>query len=395
MTRFSDELRRIAAQAPDGDDGLAERAVRGARRRRAAVVGSVAGSVAAVLVAMTLGATAFLTTPSDRDTITGTVTDVLPERGVEPAAYAYYDFCGRRWDHRKNTHTFDQECAQWKVVTRGGQSFRVPDAVSVYTEQTSANYMNTGGPLAISADGRKIAYYQAGTDRFAVRDLADGTILVTPRLFPRAAMVKGGSLIRLSPDGRFLSVSAAGLPAVVVDMSSAEVTEVPEGWFVEQVGNGGAPVILRDGRDRLGRLEDGRVSVLSPARDDARQYGGLSPDGRVLPCIDGAETSDALVTKAHDTLVTLDAATGEVLGRARFRDAPAGFRVRRIGGWLGSGEVMVTGTDDADPVRGWKKGEPPTMGERVYAIDVRSGRVRLLATYSHRAWAGDFALPGF
>ncbi|MFC7102540.1 hypothetical protein ACFQQB_20050 [Nonomuraea rubra] len=318
------------------------------------------------------------------------MTDVLPGQGVDRAAYAYYDFCGRQWDYRKNTHTFaGQECAQWRLVTRGGESFRMPDAVSVFTEQTAGNYMNTGAPLVISSDGRKVAYYRESDQRYAVRDLETGAVLLTPQTFPRDTMVKGAGLVRLSPDGRFLAMTGRGWPIVVVDMESGQVTDVPPGWYIQRIGNGGSPVVLGDDRGRLGLLKGGEVQVVPSPADDLRRFGEPSADGRVLPFLDGA--TQGMNSRPPDTIVTLDVTTGRELTRAKLRDAPEGFEVSRIGGWLSANEVMVTGNP---PFERGKDGTP-TLGETTYAVDVNSGRVRKLESYTYRAWAGDLVLPGF
>ncbi|GAA2209794.1 hypothetical protein GCM10009850_052530 [Nonomuraea monospora] len=385
MSRFSDELRLLADQAPDVD--LAERAVRGARRRRA---GAAFGSAAATLAALVLGVSVLTASPGG-DTISGTMTDVLPEHGLDRAAYAYYDFCGRQWDPRENTRTFaGQECTQWRLVTSGGQRFRMPEAVSVYAEQSAGNYMNTGAPVAISSDGRKVAYYRESDQRFAVRDLADGSVLLSPQRIPRETMVKAsGVLLRLSPDGRFLLLNGSGVPNVVVDMLTAQVTEVPDGWYPVRVGAGGGPVVVLDESRRVGRLEGGQVSVVSPAGDETRSYGEPSADGRVVPFLDGA--TSGMNSEPHDTIATMDLTSGKVLTSARFRDAPKGFSVSRIGGWISGTEVMVTG----EPPSARGEGGTPTLGETTYAVDVNSGRVRKLASYTYRAWAGDLVLPGF
>ncbi|MFI7134473.1 hypothetical protein ACIBQ1_53025 [Nonomuraea sp. NPDC050153] len=384
MTRFRDELQLIAAQAPEVD--LAERVVRGARRRKAATLGSAVAS----LVAAALTATVLITTPNGASMTSGEIANVLPASGVDPAAYAYYDFCGRQWDYRKNTHTFaGQECAQWRLVTRTGGSFRMPEALSVYTEQVPENYMNTGGPLAISSDGKRVAYYSEKDQKFAVRDLADGRIWLTPQTVTRETMVKNGTLLILSPDGRFL-----GLPSrtnSVVDMETGQVAEIPKGWHVRRIGNGGSPVVVSDGKDRLGLFDDGKVT---PLNQTSPQVGELSADGRTLVYLDGQEVKDHVVTHDFDTIVTLDLTTGKVLSRAKFTDVPEGFRFPRIGGWHSPTEVVLSDVL-RDMSWGGKKDGVPTLGEVTYAIDVNTGRIRKLAEYTYKAWSGDLIVPGF
>ncbi|MEV4580089.1 hypothetical protein AB0K16_43275 [Nonomuraea jabiensis] len=382
MTRFRDELHLIAAQAPEVD--LAERVVRGARRRKAATLGSALAS----LVAAALAATVLITTPGGA-TFSGEIADALPASGVDPAAYAYYDFCGRKWDYRKNTRSFGKECAQWQLVTRAGESFRMPEALSVYTEQTPENYMNTGGPLEISSDGKRVAYYSEKDQRFAVRDLADGRIWLTPQTVTRETMVKNGMVLVLSPDGRHLGL--LGGTSTVVDMETGQVTEIPEGWHVRRVGNGGSPVVVSDDEDRLGLFEDGKVT---PLNKTSRQVSELSADGRTVAYLDGEEIKDHIVTRPVDTIVTLDVTTGKILSRAKFTDVPKDFRSPRIGGWQSPTEVVVSDVL-RDMSWGGKKDAVPTLGEVTYAIDVNTGRIRKLAEYTYKAWAGDLSLPGF
>ncbi|MEV0231113.1 hypothetical protein [Nonomuraea sp. NPDC050786] len=383
MTRFRDELRLIAAQAPEVD--LAERAVRGARRKKAATFGSAVAS----LVATALTATVLITAPGGA-TMSGKIADVLPASGVDPAAYAYYDFCGRRWDPRKNTRTFDKECAQWRLVTSTGESFRMPEALSVYTEQTPGNYMNTGGPVQISSDRKRVAYYSEKDQRFAVRDLADGRIWLTPQTVTRETMVKNGMMLVLSPDGRFLGL--ARQTSSVVDMESGQVTEIPEGWHVQRIGNGGSPVVVSDDKDRLGIFDGGKVTPLGKS---AQEVSELSADGRTLAYLDGKEFKDHFMTHDFDTIVTLDVTTGEILSKAKFTDASKKLRGLRIGGWQSPTEVMISAVADSGSWGEGKEDGVPTLGQVTYALDVNTGQVRKLAEYTYKAWSGSLSLPGF
>ncbi|MGW6498388.1 hypothetical protein [Nonomuraea angiospora] len=385
MTRFRDELHLIAAQAPEVD--LAERAVRGARRRKAATFGSGLAS----LVAAAITATVLVTAPGGGAALTsGEIEYALPASGVAPAAYAYYDFCGREWDHRQNAQTFaGQECAQWRLVTSTGGSFRMPEALSVYTEQVPKNYLNTGGPLAISSDGKRVAYYSHEDQKFAVRDLADGRIWLTPQTVTRETTVKSGMTLVLSPDGRFLG--PMGRTSTVVDMETGQVTDIPAGWRVRRIGNGGSPVVVTDGKDRLGLFKDGKVT---PLNQTSQEVSELSPDGRTLAYLDGRELKGDTVTRDFDAIVTLDVTTGKVLSRAEFTDIPAGFRFPRIGGWRSPTEVMLSDVL-RDMSWGGKKDGMPTLGDATYTIDVSTGRIRKLAEYTYKAWNGDLILPGF
>ncbi|MER6950039.1 hypothetical protein ABT294_39085 [Nonomuraea sp. NPDC000554] len=383
MTRLRDELRLLAAEAPQVD--LAERAVRGARRQKTTTFASVVAALAALAVSA-----AILVDGSRGATTSTQVTDVLPASGVDPAAYAYYDFCGRKWDYRKNTHTFaGQNCAQWQLVTRTGQRFRVPEATSVYTEQTADNYMNTGAPLVITPDGRRIAYYSEKDRTFAVRDLAGGQIWLAPLTVTRQAMVRSGVLLTLSPDGRYLGVNGPDRLDAVVDVETGQLTEPPNGWRVRRVASGGTSVVMSDLADGLGLMSDGKVTPLTIGKpwDDITVP---APDEHTMAYLDGRKDDGNGMFSPDNAVATLDATTGKTLTKVTFRDAPKDF-TPRLGGWLSPTEVAVS-----DAARGPRSEDgTPMLGEVVYGIDVNTGKVRERAKYTYRGWAGDLSIPGF
>ncbi|MFG3435682.1 hypothetical protein ACGF0J_00440 [Nonomuraea sp. NPDC047897] len=402
MTGLRDELHLLARQAPAVD--LAERAVRGARRRRRI---GLYGSALATLVAVALGATVLaggLLGGAEQGTISGRVTDVLPTSGVDPLAYAYYDMCGVKWTPGKNTGEFaGKDCVQWHVVTRTGQNFRMPEALSFYTDQSEQNYMNTAAPVAITPDGRRIAYYSEKDQRFAVRDLASGDVRLAPQTVSRATMVTNGGLLRLSPDGRHLGLYGFGGLDAVVDMDAGRVHEIPAGWHVHSVPDGGSPVVLVNEQDRYALLIDGQARPFAAA-DVARQVSELAPDGRRVAYLTGGTpgltSGGAQKSRPDDTIVTVDATTGRILSRVRIRDEAERFPSWRIGGWRSPTEVVVsaavidrswTASRTGRPV----EGRVPTLGETAYALDVTTGAVRRLRAYTFRGWSGDIVLPGF
>ncbi|MEO3868456.1 hypothetical protein ABGB18_06465 [Nonomuraea sp. B12E4] len=175
----------------------------------------------------------------------------------------------------------------------------MPEALSVYSEQSRENYMNTGAPLVITPGGRRIAYYSDKDQRFAVRDLASGQILLSPQAVTRATLVKEGGVLRISPDGRFLGISGAGWPDAVVDMETGQATEVPQGWVVQQVPEGGTPAIVtRDGR--LGLLADGEVKPLTTGTS-MLAASQLSPDGHTVAYVGSGTAGNRPTINAHFT----------------------------------------------------------------------------------------------
>ncbi|WP_433418233.1 hypothetical protein ACQP1V_01965 [Microtetraspora malaysiensis] len=398
MTTLRDHLHSIAVGAPTVD--LTERVIRKATRRRAGVYASGAAAVLAVVVA----AVTVIGGRQEGDIIASKVTDTLPASGVGPLKYAYYDFCGEKWTPGVNTHLFAKECAQWNVVTRTGETYRMPEALSVYTEQTADNYMNTGAPLVISADGGRVAYYSEKDRKIAVRDLDSGRVWLMPTTLSRAEMVAKGVMLALSPGGTRMGIWGGSGQDLVVEVETGNVSRVPEGWHVRTVGDGGDPVVVtREGKGGgLGALTaDGTVRAFPPTDDvESVDLSQPSPDGGAVAFLAGMKgglsASGALEeSKPNDTIVVLDSTTGEILHKARLRGVPRDFQAWRAGGWLSRTEVIVSGPalDDSWGKSGGKG--TPVLGERTYRVNVRTGQVTPLAAYTYAAWGGSLELPGF
>ncbi|MDF5752891.1 hypothetical protein [Spongiactinospora sp. TRM90649] len=398
MTTFRDHLTAVADEAPAVD--LAGRALHKARRRRRVTgyASATAGAVAAMAAAVAFAGVA----PSGsagRGVITSQVTDTLPASGVGPLSYAYYDWCGEEWKPGVNTHRFAKECAQWNVVTRDGRKYRMPEALSVYTEQTADEYMNTNAPLVISSDGRRVAYYSERDRAIAVRDLDGGQVRLVPVPITRAELVAEPMLITLSPDGSRLAMWRKDRPDVIVKVETGEVTRVPDGWHVRALDDAGdLTVVVRDGEERrLGRLGgDGEVRPFPTLKDEPQEFGVPSGDGSSLSFLSGLKTGVTSSGKEpgsgrpNDTVVTIDPWTGKVLHIVRLRaDGP--IHPMRTGGWVGPTEVIVSASNIDRP---WKGGVP-TLGDRTYRVDVKTGRVTPSDDFGFPAWAGSLELPGF
>ncbi|GAA4048693.1 hypothetical protein [Nonomuraea soli] len=382
---FRDRLEDLAGQAPSGPGDLAERAVRGARRRRA---GTLLSALAAV-IALSLGAAAVTADRGGDDGVTtGTVSETLPPSGVGPLSHAYYDFCGEKWDMGGNTASFTgRACTQWKVVTRSGQTYRMPEALSVYTEQSAENYMNTGAPVAITPDGLRIAYYDEAAQRFAVRELDSGRIVHGPQTVTRAELVSRGTLLMLSPDGRRMATHDT-----ITDLETGETTAVPKGWTTTKLPNGDLPAVVTSERGPIGLLADGQVRELYRPKHWF-QVAGLTPDGTGLIAITGTVPTDQHMTEEgqipYDTVVTIDTRTGKERSRAAFNGAPPDISPMRTG-VLDERRILVA---DAR-VGGRERTDPPTLGDRIYTIDRETGEVRAAEVLTYRGWAGDLVAAG-
>ncbi|AQZ63831.1 hypothetical protein BKM31_22325 [[Actinomadura] parvosata subsp. kistnae] len=372
----------------------------------------IAGSAAVAVTVVTLAATLLLNggerpaaspppspdqvvpelpEPSPEDLVP--VTATLPASGVGPVRYAYYDFCQDKWKPGEdNAPVADETCLQWKVVLPDGTRYRVADALSIYTDQTKKNYMNTAAPLAISQDGRRIAYYDPRRERFAVRELGTGQVWEIPRHVERATMVKNGALIAFSPDGSRLGLNLVGRARVVVDVESGQVVEkVPGGWYFLYPADEGVPMVVERGNGRFGVLADGAVKAL---RDWPTWMiaGTVSPDGTTVALLTGPARQGEHMTSGepYDKIVTVDRVSGQVASEVGL-DAPPNMGPYRLGQWLNAHEVLALG--GTAPVPG--DGRLRDMGETRYAIDVTTGKVRELDRYRLPPWGGSVSAPGF
>lgn len=398
MTRLHDALDRLAGEVPRVD--LADRALQRARRQRGRTIASLC---AAALLLGGGGAVAVNVTGGDGQGVTSTrVSDVLPEGNAGPLRYAYMDWCQRKWQPGRNTSSFDEECAQWRVVAEDGQTYRLPQALGVYAEQGSDNNMNTAAPLAISLDGRHIAYYNEADRRFAVRDLSSGAIWPVPLTVTRESLVATPRTVRLSADGRYVAVSGAPeTPGVLFDIAGGGTVPIRAGWWPKNIAPGGETLITNEREIQVLSLT-GMSDPVRVRKDLRTRMGDLAADGRTIVTFEGGNDDSAVLDgtsgiptreEGADTVTTFDAMTGRVLSSERFRSAPKQFMPQR-GSWLNADEVVVREPlGFQSPITKRSEG-PHELGEITYAINVRTGQVREVARYSVRGYAADLAIPG-
>jgi hypothetical protein len=346
MKTIREDLHLLAEQAPTVD--LGARAVRGARRRRAARLAVV---TAAVVCAITGGGAVVFqqVRPSPSVVLTPPKTKVppLPAKGVGALEQAYQPGC----------FTIVSCTSAWRIVTRDGDTYELTDGL-------------TRGPLEITPDGRKIAYYSPGKGTIVVRDLASGKVWKAPMKVSMEISNRERAL-RLSPDGlRFVISGWGGRQATnkLVDVEQGTVTELKKEWWPVSVANGSGPVVLVKPFELTSQVWVlGHKPVTIP--DFTYDYSALGADGRTLVRIGTTfdRHRDPMVER-DGTIVVFDALSPEVERRVSVTGLGKGLLPAKLGGWVNGEEVtMLTMAAESD-----------RPGPAVYAVNVRTGRSREL-----------------
>ncbi|GAA3443711.1 PD40 domain-containing protein [Planomonospora venezuelensis] len=374
MTRLHDTLHEIADEAPAVD--LADRAIRRSRHRRRTGALLVAAAATAVAVLGTSVATGLLPGRGARDMVASPVgprsweisSSPLPARGVDPLSYAYLTSCTGQGVPPDCVH------GVWRVVTRGGETYDVPQALGLGGSDGSVF-----SPLVITPDGRAMAYYSRRDRTFKVRELESGKEFTAPVKVGQEQLEAAEVFLRLSGDGRRLAFTSFGPEkplAVSIDMRNGRTTRLPTGWMPVSVADGGGPVVVvrwADDRSRIRLVSPGGEVRESGIPEYGQRFSAFAPDGRTMTKIGNGREDDR---HAEDgTLVVFDSATGKVQGRIRIRGLPEDTTVIRLGHWLNDTEVTaLTTVSSADA-------PPRDAVTTVYAVNVRTGGTRELHSY--------------
>ncbi|NRQ33644.1 hypothetical protein HII36_17565 [Nonomuraea sp. NN258] len=403
MTWLRDVLDDLAADSPEVD--LAERTIRLRDRRRRTAVSVLA---AATVVVIALAVTAAVRLPSAEPAPPATPEEVadLPARGVGPLSHAYKTFC-RPEDGKVPPGCVD---GGWRVVTRSGRTYRLAQALPALNR-----YRWTGlrdSPLAISSDGRKIAYYSAAAGTFAVRDLASGAEVTAPSRVPHAWLGTIAHLL-LSDDGRFLAFTKNPPlkdPAMLIDLRERMVRPLPNGWNPIGLSADGATITLAQyaPKTRLRTMTHlWTTSTAGNARtadfDPPYLVGPLGPDGKTVVALENVEIPGTHCFRQGDDLVRLDAAAGEVLRRVPIKGVPMKTDRVVLRGWHSETEITALATpircdpaayDDPGPSREEDRFDPPFAPVTAYAVDVRTGSARKIGSYTAQGLF-EIVVPGF
>ncbi|WP_214318205.1 hypothetical protein [Nonomuraea sediminis] len=365
MTRLRRALTGIAEEAPlvGAGQSLADAAIAGHRRRRRTrlVVGATAMVVA--LVATTAGAVAAW--PRTDHTAAPHHTKKvpnLPDGRVGTISHAYQTPC----EVDRKTRTVDCADTEWRVVTGTGTTYRVPGALA----RTRANGKV---PVAISRDGRMLAYYSPDAHAHVVRDLESGAVVTSPVTMEEDG-IGFGSMLALSDDGRYVVFDpqeGSKEPALLIDTRTGRKVSISGKYEVISVKNGVVQLVRYRKTDLwfMPVAGGGR-----PVRFDGTfiMFSDLSPDGRTVAAVEFSELRKRMLT-------LLDTGTGRTLRKLPLRGLPKGGSLEGVTTWLSGTEVTVVLS---------------TARHRYgYVVDVTTGRSRRWAGYPTRRQAA-LALPG-
>ncbi|GAA4518749.1 MULTISPECIES: hypothetical protein [Nonomuraea] len=393
MTWLRDVLVDLADDSPQVD--LAERTIAAHHRRRRTVVSLLA---AGMVVVVALGATAAVRLLPDRRQEAASTGD-LPARGVGPLSHAYKTFCEpARGEAPKGCRD-----GGWRVVTRSGETYHVPDALrSLAPGRTGLR----DSPLAISRDGRKIAYYSADEGTFQVRDLASGRKTTAAQKVPKS-LLGSVSRLMLSDDGRFVAFSKVPDfkdPALLIDMRGGAVRELPNRWVPIGLSPDGATITLAEysPRSRLRTISNlwpssskgDTTSVILPVD---YHFSPLAPDGRTVAVIENLSTAERPCRRGD--LALMDTLTGEKRKPTVISGLPADVSQISLRTWLSAEEVTaLTMSVRCRPASDVPDDEPAVIDQpyrtmTAYAVNVRTGKARKLATYRAQGFF-EIVLPG-
>ncbi|MEU4232195.1 hypothetical protein AB0F17_48550 [Nonomuraea sp. NPDC026600] len=351
MTRLREALNDLADEAPMVS--LVDLAIAGHRRRRRTT--RTVAAVAAVVVLLGAGTTAAAlpwswgdrtATPRGADTVPD-----LPDGKVGLIGSAYQTPC----EVDDMARRVDCSAVEWRVVTRAGTTYRVPQALVNTTKQRRV-------PVAISRDGRMLAYYSHQAQAHVVRDLMTGSEVTSP-VTVKEERIGLGSMLVVSDDGRYVVFDphvGSKEPGSLIDMHTGKTVQVPGKYEAVSVKDGVAELVRYIKTDLwLMPVTGGGAPVRFPGT--FIMFSELAPDGRTVAAVEFRDLKKR-------TLTLLDTKSGRTLRKVAIRGLPENGSLGGTSIWESGSEVTIAFSD--------------TKGSKlIYAVDVRTGRLRQLARY--------------
>jgi hypothetical protein len=377
MTRLREALEDVAAEAPAIN--LTEWAIAGSRRRRRTRL-TIAAATATVVTAMAVFTGNTLLAIRDKPVVaaeTGKIPE-LPSRGVGPLSHAFKTFC-------RMSGPIPPDCrnGEWRVVTKDGEIYHLPQAGGISKE--AANERFVFYPLAISRDGRMIAYYSRQARTFQVRDLAQGTVRTAAAMVAEPKPGDDAWRLVISDNGRhlvFTTRPSKKQQGLIFDMAAGRTYPLPAGWDPRAI-DGTTVALARDWHkgQRPGVWLMPLAGGGTPAWADGR-YTRFSP-----PTPAGTSMAALRLDKAarlDGTITTFDTRSGKARKTVTIRGLPKAARPNTLGAWLNASEV----TFSALPTEHIRETRQVT-----YAVNVETGQARQLSVY-HPQHVVHLVIPG-
>ncbi len=159
-------------------------------------------------------------------------------------------------------------CAPWKLWVRGGGVVTLPDARVFSVGRQRA-------PLALSPNGRYVAYFQRRGGALVVQEVATGEVRAVPGVMWSNAM--RAARVDLSPGGRYV-VLGIGWEYRILDTYSGESIPVPPGLRPWSFSPDAKFVLMVDDTFQAG------IYSMSPftERGHVPVGGALGPDGETV-----------------------------------------------------------------------------------------------------------------
>ncbi|MEU1733380.1 hypothetical protein [Streptosporangium sp. NPDC020145] len=367
MTRLRRALNDLAEEAPSADlSGMVDRILTGNRRRRhtTAVLAAVATVVTVVATGTVMATVTRSRSPEVAASLrAGAIAD-LPGGNVGPLEYAYETPC--KVDKRK---ALDCSSAEWRVVTRAGTTYRLPQALAMTAQ-------NHRVPVSISRDGRMLAYYSRKARAHVVRDLVGGSETTSP-VTVKESQIGAGSMLVLSDDGRhvvFDPREGTKKPGLLIDVRTGTTVRVPGQYEAVSVRGGVAELVRYLRTDlRLMPVTGGGRTVHFDGTFTG--FSEISPDGRTVAAFERRDAKKWV--QELRTLTLLDVGTGRRVREVPIGGLPEGEPVMATGPWLSGSELTVVVQD--------------SKRTYVYGVDIGAGKTRRLADHPNAPY---LTLPG-
>ncbi|MGW2151290.1 hypothetical protein ACWCOT_43780 [Nonomuraea bangladeshensis] len=351
MSRLRAALGELAQEAPDvaPTTDLAALAVANHQRHRRNITMATAFFATVALVgAVTAGVT--LTGSGQAAPATSSAPADLPAGKVGALSHAYLTRC--EIDESQTPPSFDCSQVEWRVVTRTGRTYRVPQALAT-------SVTDSRSPVALSRDGRMFAYYSRKEGTYVVRDLVAGTQVVS-RAKVKESKIDRGAMLVVSEDGRHLAFDpreGSKYPGLLIDVRTGRTTTL-NGKY-EAIG-------IKDGLVELIRYLKTDLWLMpvtgggKPVRFHGTyiMFSELAPDGRTV----------AAVEFEKRMLTLLDTRTGRVVRKVAVKGGPVKGGPDSVRTWTSASEVMVD----------YQVGKEL----RSYAVNVDTGKARLVQKVS-------------